>query len=466
MECESFKVIMARARTVATLLPLAMAAALLAPLPARAETLLDNIAGLTLDGEGRLVQFSALVIGDDGRVEQVLSGKDKRPKKPTYVIDGKGHTVLPGFVDSRLDLMAVGLAELTGGKVEGLPPPRPEDLDIALAKAQAALAAKGITAVADMATTIEDWQTYRRAGDAGRLYLRIMAYAPDVATMSLIGGPGPTPWLYEDRLRFNGLRIDLDGPLETGAAMLKASGAPPRLNDTQLRNLMSRAAIDNFQIAVVAHGDAALANVLGALDEVALTYQGERRWRIEGVQLAGQDELIRAAGHSATLSFQPGKLATDVAYAQSSLPGEHWAALQPWQGAHAAGVRITFGSGPGTTIQPPLQSLAAAISREDVQGQPYGGWQPQQRLTREAAFAALTVNGAHAGHAEGRFGRLVAGEQADFVMVDRDPLLAAPAELRAMQVLETWVGGRKVYAAGQEQAQDALRPFGEKMPGW
>ena len=51
-------------------------------------------------------------------------------------------------------------------------------------------------------------------------------------------------------------------------------------------------------------------------------------------------------------------------------------------------------------------------------------------------------------------------------MVDRDPLLATPAELRTMAVLETWVSGRKVYEAGQEQAQDILRPFGEKMPGW
>lgn len=465
MHSESPRATLARARTALIALAL-LVAGMVMPQPLRAETLLDNIAGLTLDAEGRLVQFSGLVIGDDGRIAQVLTGKDKRPKKPTYVIDGRGRTVLPGFVDSHVDLMAVGLAELTGGKVDGLPPPRPEDQDIALAKAQAALAAVGITAVADMTTTIEDWQTYRRAGDAGRLYLRIMAYAPDVAAMSLIGGPGPTPWFYGDRLRFNGLRIDLDGSLEDGAALLNGSVGTPRLNDTQLRNLMSRAAIDNFQIAVVAHGDAALTSVLGALDEVSLTYQGDRRWRIENVQLADPETLARAAGHSAALSFRPGRLAADMARAQSSLPSQLWPNVQPWQSAASAGVQPVFGSGPGATIQPPLQSLATAISREDAQGQPYGGWQPQQRLTRETAFAALTVNGARAGHGEGHFGRLVPGEAADFVMVDRDPLLATPAELRTMAVLETWVSGRKVYEAGQEQAQDILRPFGEKMPGW
>ena len=49
--------------------------------------------------------------------------------------------------------------------------------------------------------------------------------------------------------------------------------------------------------------------------------------------------------------------------------------------------------------------------------------------------------------ADGRFGKLAKGERADFVLIDRDPTLASPAELRATRVLETWVGGRKVYDA-------------------
>ncbi|HBQ93404.1 MAG TPA: metal-dependent hydrolase, partial [Erythrobacter sp.] len=59
----------------------------------------------------------------------------------------------------------------------------------------------------------------------------------------------------------------------------------------------------------------------------------------------------------------------------------------------------------------------------------------------------FTSAAAYAGFAEGRFGRLLPGERADFVLIDRDPLLASPAELRATKVLETWVGGRKVYEA-------------------
>jgi cytosine/adenosine deaminase-related metal-dependent hydrolase len=87
------------------------------------------------------------------------------------------------------------------------------------------------------------------------------------------------------------------------------------------------------------------------------------------------------------------------------------------------------------------------MSREDGKGEPMGGWQPQERLSREQALAALTAEAAHAGFAEGRFGRLVAGERADFIVLDQDPLLASPAQLRAARVLETWIGGRKIFDA-------------------
>jgi predicted amidohydrolase YtcJ len=68
-------------------------------------------------------------------------------------------------------------------------------------------------------------------------------------------------------------------------------------------------------------------------------------------------------------------------------------------------------------------------------------------VTREQAFAAFTSGAPRAGFAEKRFGRLVPGERADFVLVDRDPLLASPDELRATKVSETWIGGQRVFVA-------------------
>ena len=93
--------------------------------------------------------------------------------------------------------------------------------------------------------------------------------------------------------------------------------------------------------------------------------------------------------------------------------------------------------------------LAVAFTREDMAGQPFGGWFPLEAVSREDALKAFTQDAAFAGFADGRFGRIVKGERADFLFVDRDPALASPSELRGTKVLETWIGGERVYKAAE-----------------
>ena len=83
-----------------------------------------------------------------------------------------------------------------------------------------------------------------------------------------------------------------------------------------------------------------------------------------------------------------------------------------------------------------------------------GGWLPQQRISLEQAFAAFTRGGAYAGFAEDRLGTLEPGRMADFLFIDRD-IFANPdqRQIRGTQVLETWIGGRKVWERSATQAR-------------
>jgi predicted amidohydrolase YtcJ len=418
--------------------------------------LIDNVDGLTVNAEGGVDRFNGILVGDDGRIEQVLTRSDKRPGKVDYKLDAKGRVLMPGFVDAHDDLMELGLAQLTGADAPPEARPRPEDLDLALLKAQQLLLERGITTVTDMGTTIEDWQTYRRAGDLGMLRMRIVAYAEGTDAMILIGGPGPSTWLYDDRLRLSGVKLTLDGTLAARDAVLKApyadepaKGAASRLSGTQLKNLMSRAAMDNFQVAVEASGDKAGSEVLDAIDELARTYKGERRWRIEGAELVDPADLPRFGQHGMVVSMQPLDLSHHAAVEAHLGPGRLAGALA-WKSLADAGATLAFGSGASAALPEPFAGLAAAITRQGADGQPFGGWQPQQRLSREAALAAATTGAAWAAFAEGRIGRIAKGQRADFLLIDRDPLLAAPGELRTTRVIETWVGGKRVW-----QAQDS-----------
>jgi len=348
-------------------------------------------------------------------------------------------------------------ADLVGRAV---PAPRAVDRDLAFDTAQRLLVARGLTAVADMGTRIEDWQAYRRAGDVGRLKLRLMSYAAGIDSLLLIGGSEPGPWLYDDRLHLNGVKLYLDGALGSRGAWLKAPYADdpgntglPLLGEAQLKNLMSRAAMDGFQVAVHAIGDRANAELIDAIEDLAATYKGDRRWRIEHAQIVDPVDIPRIGRLGIIASMQPIHQVSDRTMAEARLGPNRLAGAYAWNSIAAAGSRLAFGSDAPVELPDPFAGIAAALTREDSQGRPAGGWQPQERIDRAAALAGYTTGAAAAGLAETRFGRLAPGLRADFVFIDVDPLLATPADIRQARVLETWIGGERVFVASEQRAQ-------------
>lgn len=528
--------------------------------PALADTLIDNVDGVTIDAEGKVLRFTGLVFDEEGKVTQVLGRGEERPRVD-YRLDGEGQVMLPGIIDAHVHVMDIGFGALTldlsattsledalakikafaeenpgrpwilgrgwnqekwglgrfptaaeldavvadrpvwleradnhanwgntlaittagitaktadpaGGKIirdakgapagvfvdnavrlvgKVVPAPRPEDRDVAFAKAQEVLLTKGVTAVADMGTKMADWGAYRRAGDAGRLQIRIMSYAESFDTLELVAGPEPTGWLYDDRLRMGGIKLYLDGALGSRGATLKAPyhddpGAKglPLLSPAQLRNLMSRAAMDNFQTAIHAIGDAANAEVLAAIGELSESYKGDRRWRIEHAQIVDPVDLPLLGQHGIIASMQPLHQTSDRLMAEARLGPDRLDGAYPWRSVMNVGGRLAFGSDAPVEPADPWAGFAAAISRTDAQGEPFGGWFPQETVSREAALSGFTSDAAFAGFAEERFGRLIPGERADFLLVDRDPLLASPDDIRATKVMQVWIGGVKV----------------------
>lgn len=361
-----------------------------------------------------------------------------------------------------------GRIEMAGGKPSGLfvdkamdliqkaaPPPAPKDRDIALEKAQQALLANGVTGIADMGTSIEDWQAFRRSADRGALRVRIISYALGLDNMVMIAGPEPTPWLYDDHLRMGGLNLVLDGALASRGAWLKTgyADAPGQrgmelIPSTQLRNMMSRAAMDNFQIAVDAVGDAANSELLDAITELSQTYKGDRRWRIEQAQIVDPSDLPRFGQNGIVASMQPARAVADRRMATARLGEARINGAYAWKAMLDNRVPLTFGSDVPTETPNPFVGMAVAMSREDDAGQPTGGWMPQQRVSFEAALDGYTRQAAFAGFAEKRFGSLIPGQRADFVIIDRDISVSRPADIRATQVLETWIGGKRVYMKG------------------
>jgi hypothetical protein len=335
-----------------------------------------------------------------------------------------------------------------------IPPHQPITRDLAFRRAQDILLSNGLTAVADMGTSVDDWLAMRRAGDSGGLNIRIFSYASGIETMLAVAGQGPTPWLYNNRLRMGGVKLYYDGALGSRGAWLKqpyrdAAGQRglPLVGETALRNLMSRAAMDNFQVAVHAIGDQANASLLGAIEELAATYRGDRRWRIEHAQIVDPADLPRFARHGIIASMQPVHQASDWRMAEARMGRERLGGAYAWATMLRNNVPLAFGSDFPVESPNPFHGLAVAVSRQDAEGQPPGGWFPEQRLTLEQAFDAFTRRAAFASFAEDKVGTLEAGRMADFIFIDTDIFRTSnPAEIRDARVLETWIAGQIAWS--------------------
>jgi predicted amidohydrolase YtcJ len=335
---------------------------------------------------------------------------------------------------------------------KAIPAPTSKDRDLAFAKAQDVLLGFGITGIADMGTTVDDWNTYRRAGDTGRLAVRVFSYASGIEPTLTIAAGEPTPWLYTDHLRMGGVKFYADGALGSRGACLKKPYADKPgdsglcfMDDAKMKNLMSRAAMDGFQVAIHAIGDRANDEVLTAIEDLAPTYKGDRRWRIEHAQIVDPVDLPRFGKNGIVASMQPVHQTSDRTMAEARLGAARLPGAYAWKSMLTNGAHLAFGSDTPVESPNPFPGIAAAISREGADGQPFGGWQPQEIISREQALAAFTTGAAYAAFAEDRVGRLAPGFRADFILVDHDPLEGPASTIRATKVAETWIGGKRVF---------------------
>ena len=324
------------------------------------------------------------------------------------------------------------------------------ETDQALAKAQDILLSYGVTGVGSMSTALADWNAMRRAGEAGRLRVRMMVYADELKLLE--AEPKPTSWLYGDRLRMVGVKFYDDGALGSRGAWLKQPYAdkPDSTglqfhSDAELRTLADTAASRGFQLAIHAIGDAANAQVIGTYEWLDGKYGTDRRWRIEHAQVVDCADLPRIGRAHIIASMQPTHQTSDRLMAEKRLDPVRLKCAYAWQSMLRTGAKLAFGTDFPVESSNPFPGLSAAISRQDVNGQPPGGWYPDERLTFAQALDAYTRGAAYAGFAEDKIGSLEPGKWADFVIVDRDPTKVNAQDLARTKVLETWIAGKQVW---------------------
>ena len=337
-----------------------------------------------------------------------------------------------------------------------MPAPTIDELRDAVMRAIAELQRWGLTGIHDAGVPRDVIGVYEALAREGRYGLRnyVMVAGTD-ADIDWALARGAQNGLHNGRLWLRSIKLSADGALGSrGAWLLEPYADAPghsglaTLPAGRVRAVATKALKAGFQVNTHAIGDRANRVVL---DELADAFDAvpvaDHRFRIEHAQILHPDEIARFAELGVIPSMQSSHQTSDMYWAGARIGPTRELGAYAWRSLLDTGVIVPNGSDLPVELPNPLISFHAAVSRQDANDWPAGGWHPEQRMTREEALKSMTLWPAQAAFMEAEVGSLSPGKRADFVVLDQD-LMRVPAELiLRTRVLQTWLGGERVYAA-------------------
>lgn len=337
-----------------------------------------------------------------------------------------------------------------------IPPSSPEQVREALALAARECARLGLTGAGDAGVGTGAINAYKELIAKNQLPVRVYAMI-SVGSSGLEAylKRGPEIGFGNNHLTVRSIKVLADGALGSrGAALLEdySDEAGNRglltVSMDELLRVSEQALERGFQVNTHAIGDRANRLVLDVYDTALLSrkqFPRDHRFRIEHAQILAPEDFPRLARLGVIASMQATHATSDMPWAEQRIGHERARGAYAWRTMINSGARFANGSDFPVEEPNPMFGIYASITRQDRAGLPAGGWFPDQKLTRQEALESFTLGAAYAQFEEKEKGSLEVGKLADFVLLSRDIMTVAPAEILKTEVLKTVLGGQTVY---------------------
>ena len=275
--------------------------------------------------------------------------------------------------------------------------------------------------------------------------------------------PVSDPWISG-----GAVKLMLDGVVETHtAAMLTPYADDPqqtgKLFWEPAKYKQAVAELDKRGLQLFTHaiGDGAVRLALDAYQESEQrNHTRDPRPRIEHIETITAQDIPRFGTLGVIASFQPLHAYPDddtlKVWLRNAGPQREpraWA----WQSIAKTGGRMAFGSDWPVVTLNPWAGIQNAVTRQTREGEPPGGWVPQQRLTLEQAIQGYTLGAAIGGRKEKDEGSIETGKLADLIVVSQNVFEIDPHKIADTKVLLTIVDGKTVYDAAAKSTASGVK---------
>lgn len=376
-----------------------------------------------------------------------------RSEKPTQEVEGG--EVLRDDLGNPTGV----LVERASGLVASLiPEETPERAEEALTLALKELAEKGITSFHDAGSgqdVIDLVQKFKNENKlTARMYIMLTGRQPEL--LDAWYQKGPMIDSADHFVTVRSIKLNCDGALGPwGAWLLEDYADKPghrgheTLPMSVVTEVSERAIPLGFQVCAHAIGDRANQEILDRF-EAALAKNPEakdHRFRIEHAQHLHPDDIPRFGQLGVIAAMQAIHLSSDRPWAIDRLGEKRIIdGAYVWQTLMKTGAVVTNGTDAPVEPVDPIPSFFASVSRKTLQGLPEGGYEGEQKMTREQALKSYTLDGAFAEFEEDFKGSIEVGKAADFTIYDKDIMKIPENDILNAKVEMTVVGGKVVFS--------------------
>ncbi len=327
----------------------------------------------------------------------------------------------------------------------------------ALALAIKACQRNGITSFHDASASQETIDRYQQFKDDGKLggRLYVMIAGPDRDLTKKWLNQGPMIDSVDHLLTVRSIKLNCDGALGNRGAWLleEYSDMPGEYGMATLPMEyvleVSRGGLEKgFQVCAHAIGDRANREILDqyetAFNENPIIT--DHRFRIEHAQHIHPDDIPRFGQMNVIAAMQAVHLSSDRAWAIERLGEKRIKeGAYMWQSLLKSGAKVINGTDVPVEPIKPLASFFASVTRQSLDGMPKGGYEPNEKMTREQALRSYTIDAAYGEFEETVKGSIEVGKLADFTVFSQDIMTVEEDKILDTKVEMTVLGGKVVY---------------------
>ncbi len=252
-----------------------------------------------------------------------------------------------------------------------------------------------------------------------------------------------------DRLNVRSFKVYGDGALGSrGAAMRKSYSDREHhfgamiFDPKRYTEIANQIAKSDYQMNTHAIGDSANTHILKTY-KTALEGQKDRRWKIEHAQIISPEDFDLF--DNIVPSVQPTHATSDMYWAETRIGKDRMKGAYAFKDLLNKYGSVALGTDFPVERVSPFLTFSAAVTRQDTEGYPAGGFQMENALTREETLRGMTIWAAHSNFEENEKGSIEVGKFADFIILNQNIMEVEGSKIHETKVVSTFVNGEKVY---------------------